>query len=225
MVVPFVFTLRLVKVFPAIVATVPAAVSPARLIYVCALVPPILCTIPLKSLFCMEAVEEAPRVPLEIIPVTAPEVASLKVIAPPLALPTWLLFIVTELTTAPVFDIPVKPPVVDVEVLPLIILLLILKIPGADELDIHTITLDEATPLITQFKIVLLLIFTVAVLSAVIPWLRIHSKVPLVAALLLVIVLLVIELVNVPVGVATEKSVKIPRNVVVIIPVAPVNEL
>ena len=89
----------------------------------------------------------------------------------------------------------------------------------------QTIELDEAAPLITQFKMLLLLILIVAVLKAVIPWLRIHSKVPLIPALLLVIVLLVIELVKVPVGAVTEKSINIPRNVVTMMPVALVSEL
>ncbi len=159
---------------------------------------------PLKSLFCIEAVAEAPSVPLDTIPVTFPDVAALKLIAPPPALPTWLLFIVTELTTAPVLDMPVKPPVVDADVLPLMILLPILKVPGAEVLEMHTMELEEEAPLTTLLRMELLLIFTVAVLKAVIPWLRIHSKVPLVAALLFVMVLLVIELVKVPDGVAAE---------------------
>ena len=180
---------------------------------------------PLKSLFCMEAVAEAPSVPLDTIPVTFPDVAALKLMAPPPALPTWLLFIITEPTTAPVLEIPVKPPVVDEEVLPLMILLLMLKVPGAELLEMHTMELEEEAPLITQLSMALLLILTVAVLKVVIPWLRIHSKVPLVAALLLVMVLLVIELVNVPPGTAAEKSMNIPRNVETIIPVELVNEL
>src|SRR5437868_5778014 len=107
-------------------------------------------------------------------------------------------------TTAPVLLIPVKPPVVAVEVVPRMTLLLMFKTPGSEELTIPTIELEEAAPLTTQLRTVLLFMLIVAVLRAdVMPWLRIASKVPDVNPLDMVTVLFPIVEVNVPVGAVT----------------------
>jgi hypothetical protein len=81
-----------------------------------------------------------------LMPVTAPLVAALNVIAPPAALPIWLLLMLIEFTTAPVFEIPVKPPVVAVDVVPRMMLLFMLSEPGTELLMMPTNALDDAAP-------------------------------------------------------------------------------
>ena len=92
--------------------------------------------------------------------------------APAVASPIWLLLRVIVVTTAPVLEMPVKPPVVAVEVFPRIVLLLMLSVPGAEPFTMPTIALEEEAPVTAQFRIVLLLMLIVAVLRAVIPWLK-----------------------------------------------------
>jgi hypothetical protein len=126
------------------------------------------------------------------------------VIAFPLASPIEFWLMLTVLTAAPEFEIPVKPPLVAVEVFPLIILLLMVSEPGAELLPIAKKLLEDEAPVIAQLRILLLLILIAAVESVAIPWLLIPSKVPEVNPLVKVTVLFVIELVNVPAGVPTE---------------------
>ena len=98
------------------------------------------------------------------------------------------------------FWIPVKPPVVAVEVFPLIILLVIFKVPGADEFKIPRKSLDVPAPVIAQLTILLLVIFTVAVDNAVRPVFWITVIPPDALEEVSVMVLLLIVLVIVPVG-------------------------
>jgi len=97
------------------------------------------------------------------IPAKAPLFAALYVMAPPEAFPIWLLLIFTILVTAPVLTIPVKPPAVAVDVLPLNTLSLMLRVFTAPLLLIPTKAELEATPVIAQFKIVFPVIFKVRV--------------------------------------------------------------
>ena len=75
-----------------------------------------------------------------VIPVMAAVVAAEKVIASPDASPNLLLLMFTVVCTTPVLEIPVKPPVVAVEVLPLKILLLMNNDPNSAEFVIPIIS-------------------------------------------------------------------------------------
>ena len=94
-------------------------------------------------------------------------------------------------TTEPVLDTPVKPAVVAVDVLPLSILLLMLKVPQADELTTPTNAVLELAPPTELLRMVLVLILAVEV-AATVPCVRICSSVPDVKLSVIVIVLFVI---------------------------------
>ena len=99
--------------------------------------------------------------PVFVIPVTAPVLAALNVMAPPAVFPIWLLLMAIVATTAPVFETPVKPALaVPVDVLPRKTLLLTFRTPGAEALTMPKRTLDEAAPVIAQPTMLLALIRT-----------------------------------------------------------------
>jgi hypothetical protein len=70
------------------------------------------------------------------IPVSAPELAALYVIRPPLAFPSWLPSILRAAVTAPLLVIPVNVPVVALFAWFLTILVLIFAVAGAAEFEI-----------------------------------------------------------------------------------------
>jgi hypothetical protein len=122
-------------------------------------------------------------------------------------------------TTDPVFNIPVKLPVVAEEVKPRIELSVMFNTPGAAVLTIPIKAGLVVTEVIAVFQILLLLILNVAV-DKLSPWVRIHSNVPAVSALVIVIVLYEIVEVKVPTGPLTVYSLKIPLKVKVPLAVA-----
>ena len=96
---PVVFTFKLVKVLLLMFVVLLLALEWE--IYVCALLPTTECTIPWKLLLLM--LIAAVVGPELVIPVTAPEVAALKVIAPPVLFPIWLPLMFRVVATAPEF--------------------------------------------------------------------------------------------------------------------------
>ena len=124
------------------------------------------------------------------------------------ASPNWLLLKLIVVATAAVLDIPVKPAVVAVDVLPLIILSDILSTPAGKAFIMPTTELEEAAPVSTE-PMLLLLRFNVIPATAaetiVFAWLM-ASKTPDVAALLSAIVLFVMALTKVPEGAVVIKS-------------------
>ena len=119
---------------------------------------------------------------------------------PPDTLPNWLLLIVMFVTTDPVLEIPVNPPDVAVDVLPLKMLLLIVNTSTVDELMMPTmVVLDEGDAVIAQLSMEFAVILIVPnPLKAF--WLRMASKVPDVKALDMVMVLLLMLEVKPTVG-------------------------
>jgi hypothetical protein len=115
-----------------------------------------------------------------IVPVVATENAA----APPVELPTWLLVILTVVTTAPEFVIPTKPAVVANEVVFRIMFELIFNSPTAFEFEIPV--KETPVPVTEHPIIVLLLIFRMAELFAVAPAFteRITSTAPVPAPVL-----------------------------------------
>lgn len=148
----------------------------------------------------MELIESAQVLapPELLINVLVLELAALKVIAPAVAFPIWLLLILTVVVTVPELEMPVNPPVVAVVVFPLMMLLLIFSVLIDPVFIIHPIVPDEEAPDIAQFKIKLLVMFSVIVFTPL--TVLITVKVPEVLALVIVTVLFEIVLVNVPVG-------------------------
>ena len=124
-----------------------------------------------------------------------------------------LLVILIAVTTAPELEIPVNPPVIEVELSPLMVVLLIFKVVAADELIIPPNALTVFTPLITQLTIELWSNVSIAVDAAVTLWLRIPSMVPAKFELESVIVLLYNVEVKVPEGAPAEKFFNIPPKV------------
>lgn len=130
-----------------------------------------------------------------VIPVTVPLVAALNVIAPAVPSPMLLLLMLTVVTTAPVFEMPVKADVVPEPVWPLTMLELTLNTPGKELL-----TSPMKDPAVVQLTTLLLFMLIVAVeFAVVIPWLRIISKVDEVVLVTVTVLLLTLS-VNVPVG-------------------------
>ena len=151
----------------------------------------------------------AAAAPVFVIPNVATEVPALNVIAFVPASPNWLLLILMVVATAAVLMIPVKPPVVAVDVLPLITLSEILSTPEGKELTIHTTGLADPAPLSTDVMLLLLkfkVIPATAADAAEFDWLMASNAPFTVAALLSAMVLLVMAFVKVPVG-AVVKSV------------------
>jgi len=159
----------------------------------------------IPSTILLDIVNAALAAPLVFkTPIIVPVVATLKVIGEIPPLPRILFDILMAVTTAPEFVIPVKPPVVAVEVIPFTRLLVMFRMPGAEECVMPMKELEVPTPFMTLLIIELLLILVVAVDKAVRPWLKIPSIPPDKSELESVIVLLLIVEVIVPVGCPTE---------------------
>lgn len=168
---------------------------------------------PWKLLPCMLNAQVLRPLVFEIH-VPAPLLALLNVTALPLLLPSWLLFILMAVVTAPVFEIAVKVPDVTAEVVPRNTLLVIFTVlmPPEFIIPVKLVVL----PVILLLSKVFPEIVNVMVLT---PLPASIQRMAVDAAPSSVMVLLLIVLVNVPDGVPFEKSVLIPLNVVVEIPV------
>ena len=84
-------------------------------------------------------------------------------IAAPLTFPIWLVLILTAAPATPELEMPVKPPVVAVEVLLRIILPVMLSVLAAPVLIMQNRLDDEEAPEIAQFNTLLFVMLSVVV--------------------------------------------------------------